>query len=402
LNDHIFTIDAQWSERWPYRGKLGPLGIKLLLPGLDSGSLSKGGHLPGSAEVGVQLEHSSHVLERVLPLLPALHLLVEWLNHRLHLVRVDNPAQVSVGHLGPRQNKALLLLRRRVKAPIHLLELLERALGPDHKAPEVSTGGEVEQVEALDVGDVHAGEVAEGLDDLGALGAVDDERALAVDVAAVAHLTLAGADADGVLGLLGVGVGADLLEDLERLGGLLDGLRRVRDDQGHLWDGLDAVAARLDEGRDGGGGERRGDGDAAEVDVDAAVPLAPDLGGREHASAAAHVAECSLAGAVGAAAGDAGDTGHSAARTPGLGRRLVASAAGDCVRLALVAGQQLVGEADHVRADRRTEDGRQGDAGGVRDHVALQGLHGDERAAGGGHGGGGCDLGGAAVVRMEA
>jgi len=222
----------------------------------------------------------------------------------------------------------------------------------------VATRGEVEQVEALDVGDIHTGEVAEGLDDLGALGAIDDERALAVDVAAVAHLPLAGADGDGVLGLLGVGVGADLLEDLERLGGLLDGLRRVGDDQGHLWDGLDAVAARLDEGRDGGGGERGGDGDAAEVDVDAVVPLAPDLGGREHAAAAAHVAEGSLAGAVGAASRDAGDTGHGAARTPGLGRRLVAGAAGDGVGLALVAGQQLVGEADHVGADRRPEDGR--------------------------------------------
>ncbi len=259
----------------------------------------------------------------------------------------------------------------------------------------MTTGCEVEQVEALDVGDIHAGEVAEGLDDLGSLGAVDDEGALAVDVAAVAHLTLAGADADGVLGLLGVGVGADLLQDLDGLGGLLDGLGGVGNDEGELGDGLDAVAAGEDEGRDGGGGEGGGDGDAAEVDVDAAVPLAPCLGRREHAPAAAHVAEGSLPGAVRPAAGDAGDTRHGAPRAPRLRRGLVAGAAGHGVGLALVAGEQPVDEADHVGAERRAEHLGEGEAAAVvGGHVALQGLDGDEGAGLGGHGGGGGGGGG--------
>ena len=105
------------------------------------------------------------------------------------------------------------------------------------------------------------------------------------------------------------------------------------------------------------------DGNTTEVDVDAAVPLAPDPGGREHAAAAAHVAEGSLAGAVGAAAADARDTGDGAARAPGLGRGLVAGLAGDGVGLALVAGEQPMGEADDVGADRRAEDLGEGEAG---------------------------------------
>lgn len=148
------------------------------------------------------------------------------------------------------------------------------------------------------------------------------------------------------------------------------------------------MAAGEDEGRDGGGGEGGGDGDAAEAHVDAAVPLAPDLGGREHAAATAHVAEGSLAGAVGAAAADAGDTGDGAAGSPGLGRGLVAGAAGHGVGLAAVAGDEPVGEADDVGADRRAEDVRHRDAGGVGGHVPFQGLHGDQRARGGGHRGG--------------
>lgn len=67
----------------------------------------------------------------------------------------------------------------------------------------------------------------------------------------------------------------------------------------------------------------------------------------------------------------------------------MAGASGDGVGLALVAGQQLVGEGDHVGADRRAEDRRVGEARGIGGHVALQGLHGDEGAADGDHGGGG-------------
>jgi hypothetical protein len=119
------------------------------------------------------------------------------------------------------------------------------------------------------------------------------------------------------------------------------------------------------------------------------VPLAPDLGGREHASATAHVAEGSLPGAVGPAAADARDTGDGASGSPGLGRGLVAGLGGDGVGLALVAGDELVGELDDVGADRRAEDVRHRDAGGVRGHVPLEGLDGDQRARGGGHCGGG-------------
>jgi hypothetical protein len=53
------------------------------------------------------------------------------------------------------------------------------------------------------------------------------------------------------------------------------------------------------------------------------VPLAPDLGGSEHAAGTAHVTEGSLTGTVSSATRDTGDTGDSAASSPGLGRGLV-------------------------------------------------------------------------------
>lgn len=51
-------------------------------------------------------------------------------------------------------------------------------------------------------------------------------------------------------------------------------------------------------------------------------PAAPDLGGGEHASAAAHVTESTLTGTLGSATLDTRDTRHSAPGTPRLGRGL--------------------------------------------------------------------------------
>jgi len=76
------------------------------------------------------------------------------------------------------------------------------------------------------------------------------------------------------------------------------------------------VAAGLDQGGYRGGGDGGDHGVAFLLNVDLAVPAAPDLGGSEHTPAAAHVAEGSLTSAVRAAAGHTRDTRYGAAGTP--------------------------------------------------------------------------------------
>ena len=95
-----------------------------------------------------------------------------------------------------------------------------------------------------------------------------------------AHLALPDADVFGILNLFDIRVGADRLEQRNRLGRLGNGLRRLVDDQGDFGHGLHGVAARH---------QREGTADAASaehtaqraLEVDAAVPAAPRLGGRE-------------------------------------------------------------------------------------------------------------------------
>jgi hypothetical protein len=174
-----------------------------------------------------------------------------------------------------------------------IVEEGEGTLGPDDESAEMSTGGELEEVEAANVDKLNTGEVAEGLDDTVIL-VVNNEGTTALTVAAVPELTLAGTELARVGDLDDVSVGLQGLEKSDGLLGLLEGLDIGGDDEWNLLDLLDAVATSEDEGRKSRSGESGDDGETALVLVDLDVPLAPGLGGSEHTTAPAHVTEGSL------------------------------------------------------------------------------------------------------------
>jgi hypothetical protein len=221
----------------------------------------------------------------------------------------------------------------------------------------VTTGGEAEEVEGADVGGLDTGKVAESLDDTLVL-VVDDQGTATLAVLAVAGLTLTGADLLRGDDLGNVGVSLEALESGDGLLGLLDRLDGGGNDEGDLGDTLDAVTAGEDEGGEGSGGNSRDDSEALLVLVDLDVPLAPDLGGREHATATAHVTEGSLSGTVRSSTTDTGDTGDGATSSPGLGGGLLTSVLRDGDGLAAVLGDRLVDLRDNVRPDGGGEDGR--------------------------------------------
>ena len=194
----------------------------------------------------------------------------------LNLVRVDDAGEVGHRHDVGGGLPALLGGRLHRGGSVDGVELLEGGLGPDDEPADVTAGREGEEAEAVHGAQLHARDVPHRLGDARVIR-VHDERALALDVAAVPHLTLTGAKVAGRLDLLDVGVGANLLEELHRLGRLGDGLGGVVQDEGHLGDGLDVVAASHEEGGDRGGGERGADGVALLLEVHAPVPPAPGL-----------------------------------------------------------------------------------------------------------------------------
>jgi hypothetical protein len=199
----------------------------------------------------------------------------------------------------------------------------------------VTTGGELEEVEGEDGGGLNTGDVAEGLDEVLAvgLGVVDNERTAALAEAAATELTLTGTELAGLLDLDELGTGTNSLE--EGNGGLglgqgsvLEGLGL--DNEGNLGDVGDTVTAGEEES---GGGRSSQSGGGSETtanslvhhiqlrrfqrmfiplaNVDLLVPLAPDLGRGEHATGTALVTEGSLTSTVSTTTRDTRNTGDS-------------------------------------------------------------------------------------------
>ena len=230
---------------------------------------------------------------------------------------VDETRDVGVGDDVLGQEVVLLQGGGGGGGAVDLVEGLEGGGGPDNETADVTTGGELEEVESVHGAGLDTGDVAEGTDELLAvdLGVVDDQGTAALAETAVTELTLTGAHLLGLLDLDEVGAGTEGLE--EGNGGLglgqgstLEGLGV--DDQRDLGDVGDTVTAGEEEGGDGRSSEGRGGSETSLADVDLLVPLTPDLGGSEHTTGTALVTERSLTSTVSTTTRDTGDTSDSA------------------------------------------------------------------------------------------
>lgn len=238
---------------------------------------------------------------------------LDWSEHRLHFGAVDELGNVWLGDHVAWEEEVLLELGWSCGAAVDSVEGRESGGGPDDEAAEVTTWCELEEVQCVDGAGLDTGDVAESSDNVLAvlLWLVDDERTAALLVAAVPELALSCAELAGVLDLLDIGIGTDSLEETDSGGGLLDGTTGESgggNDEWDLWDGGDVVATGEKEGGARGGGDGRGSRETLLAKVDLLVPLAPDLGGCEHATRTAHVTVCSLTGTVSTTTGHTWDT----------------------------------------------------------------------------------------------
>jgi len=353
----LFGLHALDSSGLSGVAVLATLGLDL--SGLSSGTafLSKELGTAQADSVGIQADLNAEVLEGVL--LKAGSLLGTCLGGAdlgLHFVGVDETSEVGVGHDASGQGIAALLGRFAVDGAVNVTELFEGALGPDNEATHVTTGGKLEEVEALDVGEFNTREVAAGFDDSVVLR-VHNQGSAAGDVATVTKFALAATEFAGSLSFFDVVEGTKTLEGFDGVLGLLDGFKRVADNAGNFSDVADLVATSHDQRRQGSSSKSRSNGVALLVGVDLAVPLAPGLGGGEHATFTAHVTESSLTGAGSTTARDTGDTGHGTAGTPRVGGVTHTSHVLDGIGLAAVLRHLCVDKVDDVGADRSQQDG---------------------------------------------
>lgn len=220
--------------------------------------------------VGVQAQHNLLVLKGVLLLYTGalgLGLALGRVQDALDFGAVDQTGKVGLGDNVGGQKEVLLEGRGFGGGAVDLVQSLEASGGPDDETAEVTTGGQLQQVQGVDGGGLDTDDVAEALDQLLAinLGVVDDKRATALAVAAASELALAGAQLLGALDLLDIGTGTNGLQETESSGSLGSGSGLESggvDDQGDLGNGHDLVAAGEEERGDGGGSQSGGSSEA--------------------------------------------------------------------------------------------------------------------------------------------
>lgn len=208
-------------------------------------------------------------------------------NDGLNFIRVDDSGDIVGRDLGGGQVVAGL-------GRVDVVQGVHGSLGPDDESTHVATGGQLEQVQVLDVAGLDSRNVSESLDEALVI-VVNDQRSSSLPVSPVPHLSLSGSQLSRVGNLDDVGVGLDGLQELDGGLGLVEGLGGVRDDEGNLLDLFDTVASGENERGQGGSSQSRSDGVSSLVLVDLYVPLPPRLGRGEHSTASAHVTERGLA-----------------------------------------------------------------------------------------------------------
>jgi len=278
----------------------------------------------------------------------------------LNLIGVNDSGDISAVHHWSIQSVSLLLLGDVGWGSEDRVEGLESVLGEDDESSEVTSWGELEDIESIHVASVNTWQVSGGLLHTEGVVSVDEEWTLSHDVSRVSVFSSSLSD---LLGLSDLG---EIVTSSEVLEGLEDGLgvwkSKVVNDKWELWDSIDVMTSSHDEWGASGGSEGGGNGMSSLSDVGLCVPFSPDLKWSEHSSLSAHVTESGLTSSGGTRSTDSWDSCDGSTSSPGLGGVLSASLVEDGMSLSSVLGQLRVNEMNKIVSDWGSEDTGHGDA----------------------------------------
>jgi hypothetical protein len=271
------------------------------------------------------------------------------------LVGVDDSSEVSAGHHVSVEGVSALDGRLLGVGSEDGVKGGEGILGEDNESSNVSTWGQLEEVESLDVADIDTWEVSGNLSHLLVLVTENNEWALLEDVLGVSVLSFSSSLLSFLSHSLEIGTGSQVLEGGEEsLGGVNV---EVVGDEGEFWDVLNSVTSGHDEWWAGRSSESGGDGVSSLVGVDLSVPLSPDLEWSEHSSLSAHVTEGSLSRSGSTGSRNSWNSSDSSSSSPGLSGVLLSLEVEDSLSLSSVLGHLGVDEVNQVLSDWGREDG---------------------------------------------
>jgi len=185
--------------------------------------------------IWVETLHDTSILERIL--LKNASDMARFLGsteNTLDLIALEESGQISVGHLGHGKIVMALLSGLTLPGTVDLVQLLESRLSPDTEATNVTTRGNLQEIEARHIEKCDAWDVTEGLTDTIIL-VVDDHGTTTLDSSAVTHLTLSGSESLAGLNLFNICPCLQFLKEDHCFFGLLKFLNLVAKHEWYLW-----------------------------------------------------------------------------------------------------------------------------------------------------------------------
>lgn len=210
----------------------------------------------------------------------------------LNLIGVDDSSEVSASHEWSVDGVTSLFDGVSEVGTVEGVQSGESISGEDDESTDVTTWGELEDVESVNVASVNTWEVSSRSSEFSVVVTVDDEWTLSEGESGVSVLTLTVSHGLGSSNSVKIIGDTEVVQSREEGSGVwnVEGVN----DEWELWNVLDLVTSGLDKWSNGGGGESGGNSMSSLSDVASSVPVSPDLEWSEHSSLSAHVTEGSL------------------------------------------------------------------------------------------------------------
>lgn len=172
-------------------------------------------------------------------------------------------------------------------------------MGPDNESSEVSSWGESQKVESVNICDFNSWDVSDGLSQVLSFISNDDEGSSSHCESSASELSFSGSQCLGSGDSQNIVIGSESLQDLDGLFGLLNLANFVGQNEGELGNVLDSVSSSHDQSWDSGGGQSGSEGVSLLFEIDLSVPSSPGFEWVSHSTFSGLVTESSLSGSVG-------------------------------------------------------------------------------------------------------
>ena len=174
--------------------------------------------------------------------------------------------EIGIGHDWSWHSESLFVF-----GAVDGVEGLEGGGGPDAESANVTTWGELEQVELVDWEEGDTWDVSESEGQTIVLG-VDDQWASLLDTSSISHFTTSGTESSGCFDTFDISPGIGLTENTDGILGLGQSLDRVFNNQWEFWNLFDSVTLSHGQSWESSGGDGGDGGITSLGDIDLKTP----------------------------------------------------------------------------------------------------------------------------------